>query len=313
MPRWILHLPRMVAVVLCAMQFKVSAAINEEQIVARANAALALMSFSVIPDVTTSTLSINQNNRESSDLTLTQLGGGATISKDLPIYLEGTLAFSRFDPTFVVSNGQNTRMLPLKWNSISVSGGIGWDVSLNDNLVLRPIANISLGRVMSDMKVAQWYINQNYDMDLSFIDGGALNAYGYGGSLMLDYEMISTPQDIDAELRYSYIRLNSFGSTASGAKGQANAENLALYLRRRAPTGYELLKKPLRYVLEGAHTQFLGEQRGALGFDYMSSMGVGLELDSSYYDVFVTRTRLMMRYMFGQNSDGYSLGLAMSF
>ena len=42
-----------------------------------------------------------------------------------------------------------------------------------------------------------------------FLDGGTLNVYGLGGSLMLDYELFSAAQDIDAELRYSYQHLQS--------------------------------------------------------------------------------------------------------
>lgn len=45
----------------------------------------------------------------------------------------------------------------------------------------------------------------------------------------------------------------------------------------------------------------------------MTSLGVGLELDSSKYPVFITRTRLVARYMFGNNTTGYGVGLAMSF
>ena len=83
---------------------------------------------------------------------------------------------------------------------------------------------------------------------------------------------------------------------------------------RRAPIAdWTLLGNPLRYVLEGAHTEFLGEQRGALGFTGLTSLGVGLELDSSKYPVFITRTRLVARYMFGNNTTGYGVGLAMSF
>ena len=33
---------------------------------------------------------------------------------------------------------------------------------------------------------------------------------------MLDYERFSATQDIDAELRYSYMHLQSFGSSAEG-------------------------------------------------------------------------------------------------
>ncbi len=91
------------------------------------------------------------------------------------------------------------------------------------------------------------------------------------------------------------------------------AKATSLYARYRAPTGMSLLDRPLRYVLEFAHTTYLGDQRGALGFDYMNSLGVGFELDSSAYNVFVTRTRLVLRYAFGDNVNGYAVGLAMSF
>jgi hypothetical protein len=45
----------------------------------------------------------------------------------------------------------------------------------------------------------------------------------------------------------------------------------------------------------------------------LTSLGIGLELDSSKYPVFITRTRLVARYMFGNNTTGYGVGLAMSF
>ena len=96
-------------------------------------------------------------------------------------------------------------------------------------------------------------------------------------------------------------------------QGQADAENLSLYLRRRAPTGLMLLSKPLRYVLEGARTEYFGDQRGMLGFDALNSLGAGFEMDSSKYDIIISRTRLVGRYMFGENTAGYSMGLAVSF
>jgi hypothetical protein len=45
----------------------------------------------------------------------------------------------------------------------------------------------------------------------------------------------------------------------------------------------------------------------------MTSLGAGLELDSSKYDIIVTRTRLMARYKFGESVRGCSVGLAISF
>ena len=89
------------------------------------NAALSLMTFTVTPDITASNLSINNGGGDTSDLLLTQLGGGATMSDGFPIYLEGNLGFSRYDPQFVITRGEETNTFPAKWNTLSASGGMG--------------------------------------------------------------------------------------------------------------------------------------------------------------------------------------------
>ncbi|MBP8221446.1 MAG: autotransporter domain-containing protein [Aeromonadaceae bacterium] len=281
------------------------------------NAALSLMTFTLTPDVTASNLSINDNSGDGSsgesDLLMTQLGGGATMSDGFPIYLEGNLGFSRYDPQFVISRGEETKTFPAKWNTISASGGVGWDFDLSEHWVIRPIANLSLGTVASDLRIADWVFDHKTAKETAFLENGRLNAYGLGGSLMLDYELFSERHDIDAEIRYSYIHLQSFGSTSEVVQGAADAENLSIYLRRRAPTGLEFLSRPVRYVLEGARTEYFGTQRGLLGFNALNSLGAGLEIDSSQYDILISRTRLVGRYMFGENTAGYSLGLAVSF
>ncbi|MBO2902811.1 hypothetical protein J5H42_18885 [Aeromonas dhakensis] len=292
---------------------------EESRVQQRANAVVSLMTFTVVPDITASNINIGSGTNQSSALNITQVGGGATMSESVPVYLEGTLGFSRYDPQFVISNGSESRTLPTKWNSLTATGGIGWDIGLHrdrhgGNLVLRPIGNVTLGTVASDLRIGNWLLGQYTGKNLDFLDGGRLDVYGLGGAMMLDYELFSPAQDIDAELRYSYQHLQSFGGTAASVTGQANAENLGLYLRRRAPIGsLTLLGKPVRYVLEGARTEYLGEQRGLLGFNSLNSLGLGLELDSSKYDIFVTRTRLVARYMFSHNTSGYGVGLAMSF
>ncbi|PHS84951.1 hypothetical protein AAW02_06705 [Aeromonas dhakensis] len=292
---------------------------DESRVQQRANAVVSLMTFTVVPDITASNINIGSGTNQSSALNMTQVGGGATMSESVPVYLEGTLGFSRYDPQFVISNGSESRTLPTKWNSLTATGGIGWDIGLHrdrhgGNLVLRPIGNVTLGTVASDLRIGNWLLGQYTGKNLDFLDGGRLDVYGLGGAMMLDYELFSPAQDIDAELRYSYQHLQSFGGTAASVTGQANAENLGLYLRRRAPIGsLTLLGKPVRYVLEGARTEYLGEQRGLLGFNSLNSLGLGLELDSSKYDIFVTHTRLVARYMFSHNTSGYGVGLAMSF
>lgn len=157
----------------------------------RANAVLSLMSYTVVPDITASDLNIGSGGNEKNSLSITQFGGGATMSEAVPIYLEGTLGYSRYDPQFVFSNGSESRKIPVKWNSLTATGGIGWDIKLHTdrwggNLVLRPIANFTLGTMASDLRIGAYALEQYKDADFKFLDGGRLNAYGLGGSLMLD-------------------------------------------------------------------------------------------------------------------------------
>ncbi|MBS0343901.1 MAG: hypothetical protein JSS56_25640, partial [Proteobacteria bacterium] len=63
-----------------------------------------------------------------------------------------------------------------------------------------------------------------------------------------------------------------------------------------------------------SHSRYLGSQADILGFDYLTSVGAGLELDTSAFNpLYVTRARAVLRYMFGNNVSGTSLGLAVSF
>ncbi len=106
-----------------------------------ANGVLTLMSYSVVPDLASSSLSINNAATDNPGVFMWQLGGGFTISKSFPLYLEGALAYSRYDPTFIASDGTQSRALPVRWNTFSGTIGIGWDFPLTENkeLVFRPI------------------------------------------------------------------------------------------------------------------------------------------------------------------------------
>jgi len=287
--------------------------LDDEQLQKSVNAVLGIMGFSVVPDVTSGTLSISNATTSNPEIYITNFAGGATMSKTFPLYLEGGFAYSRYNPEYITGESSKQTILKLKWNSILLSGGAGWDFSIADKWVLRPIFNFSLGMMRSDLSIASHVLGNITGIDLEFLDNGKMNTYGLGGSLMLDYEDYSPERDIDFEWRYSNITLNSFDTPSDAVSGTSNSISSSLYARWRAPTGIKILQRPLRYVLEAAHTTYLGDQRGILGFNNLSSLGLGIELDSSAYDIIVTRTRLVGRYMFGHNVTGFTIGLAMSF
>ncbi|MDM0036072.1 hypothetical protein QTI33_28320 [Variovorax sp. J22P271] len=278
-----------------------------------ANGVLALMAFQAVPDLTSSSLSISNASHGDPGIVMSQLGGGFTVSKRLPLYLEGAIAYSRYDPVFVASNGVEARQLPACWNSLSGTAGMGWDFPITPELAFRPIFNFSLGKVASDLQVARAYLRNVTDRQLDFLDGGSLNAYGLGGAVMLDWEHYREDYEVDVELRYSDIELKSYGSSSATVEGSASARTANLWARWRAPTGLQAFDRPLRYVLEFSHSHYLGSQAGVLGFDRLTTLGTGLELDTSAHDIFITRIRGVLRYVFGNNVSGFSLGLAVSF
>jgi len=273
----------------------------------RADALMTITGYSLTPDVTTGNLKIN-NGGGKADLQMTSLGGGDRISENFPLYLEGTIAFNRYNPTFT----ENSVNIPMYWNSITGTGGIGWDFPITDQLRFRPIANIMLGHLESDASVAVRYINNNRDVNLQFINSGRMNSYGVGGSVMLDYENYKPDQEIDIELRYTNIAIQTFASSTA-VQGSADSQSLSLWARSRIPTPFMALERPLRAVFEVANTQFLGDLRGTLGFSSLSSIGTGIELDRSASDPIFSRIRLVFRYQFGLNVRGTSIGLAASF
>ena len=136
---------------------------------------------------------------------------------------------------------------------------------------------------------------------------------GYGGSLMLDYEHYRQDYEIDVELRYTIIQLQSLPGTFEAVQGSYLAQNINLWSRWRAPTGWTALQRPVRYVLEFTYSVYFENQDDGLGFNHLCSLGAGLELDSSAYTRLFTRVRLMGRYRFGENVEGWTIGLGISF
>ena len=100
---------------------------------------------------------------------------------------------------------------------------------------------------------------------------------------MLDYERYLPENEIDAELRYSNIHLQSFHSS-SAVQGHSLAQTLSFWSRYRAPTGVVALERPVRYVLEYAYTRFLGDLEGRSVSRTCTLLACGLELDTSRYD-----------------------------
>jgi hypothetical protein len=284
---------------------------------------LGLFGYNAIPDGSTNSLQINRSQFSSSavspTLQLGQLGFGFTVSEAFPLFLESYIGYARYDPRAYFSGGDETRRLPLRWNNVIGTVGVGYDIRLAEYLWLRPIINGSLGYAASDASIFGAFINWRRDRDISFLTDKHMNVYGLGGALMLAYYDYTPARNIDVELRYSEMRLQTFGDTPEGIRGSSTARTLGIWARYRWPTGLEAFGRPLRWVLDGSGSTYLGDQREALGFGWSVKVGGGIEFDVGRHEIGaaginLSRVRLIARYFYGDGGiTGTSFGIGMSF
>ncbi len=289
----------------------------------RRGGVLGLMGYNVVPDGSANALQISRSEfsaQESSPtLQLSQFGFGFTVSESLPIFLESYLGTARYDPRAYLTGGDATRRLPLRWNNVAMTLGVGYDFRLAENLYLRPIINGSLGYAASDASLFGSFINYRRDVDISPLTDQHMNVHGLGASLMLAYYDYRPARDIDIELRYTQIRLQTFGDTIPAGRGSSTPRTLGLWGRYRWPTGLEVSGRPLRWVIDGSGSWYLGDQRQALGFGWSVKIGGGIEFDVGRYEfglmgINVSRVRLIARYFYGEGGiTGTSFGIGMSF
>lgn len=290
----------------------------------RRGGVLGLMGYSVIPDGSANALQVDRSSQGGSNedgdptLTLSQFGFGFTWGESFPLFTEIYLSYARYDPRAVFTR-ESARVTPFRWNNFTGTLGIGYDIRLSETLWLRPIVNVAAGYAASDVGLFASFIEYRRDVDLSLLTDAEVQAWGVGGALTLAHYDYRPERDIDVELRYTQIHLETFGNTVSAARGQSTAQALGLWGRYRWPSGWEMFGRPVRWVLDGNATAYLGDQRDAIGFSWAVKVGGGIEFDTGRWElgamgINLNRVRLIGRYFYADdNITGYSVGIGMSF
>jgi len=289
----------------------------------RRGGVLALMGYNMSPDGSSNAVQIDRSNATgegegSPTFTMSQFGFGFTWSESFPLFTEAYIGTARYDPRAVFTN-LGERRSPLRWNNITGTIGIGYDFRLAQYLWLRPILNVSAGYAASDASLFGSFVKYRTGRDIEALTGQHVNVWGIGGSLMLAYYDYQPARDIDVELRYTQLQLQTFGDTIRAARGRSTAQTLGLWARYRWPTGLEAFGRPVRWVLDGSFTTYLGDQEEVLGFTWAAKVGGGVEVDLGRYEIGafginMNRVRLIARYFFAdRNITGTSIGLGISF
>ena len=292
------------------------------QLAPRGAGVLGLMGYNMSPDGSANALQVNRTDARTeygaSTMTLSQFGAGFTVAESFPLWLEGYVGTARYDPRATFTN-LPPRQTPLRWNNLAATVGAGYDIQIGEYLWLRPIFNLSGGYAASDASLFGSFVNYRTDRDISALTNQHVNVWGIGGSLMLAYYDHRPARDIDVELRYTQIYLQTFGDTIQAARGTSMAKTLGLWARYRWPTGWEAFGRPVRWVLDGSFSGYLGDQEQVIGFSWAAKIGGGIEIDLGRHEIgavglTISRVRLVARYFIGDNNvTGTSVGIGISF
>jgi hypothetical protein len=284
---------------------------------------LGLMGYGAIPSASASTLQVNRKTvgPEEGDptLTLSQLGFGFEVDESFPLWLEVYASYTRYDARAVL-RGEGTRDVSARWNNFTTTLGIGWDFYLADSLYVTPILNVAGGYAASDSALASdffaWRLGRSEQSALSDVHA---NVWGVGGSLMVNYYNYSAERQIDLQARYTQLRLQTFGNSLPAARGTSTSSTFGVWGQYRWPTGIELFRRPLRWVVTGAASTYFGDQRQATGFAWSTTIGGGIEFDVGRLQfgalgLDVSRVQFTINYLYAdRNITGASFGLGISF
>jgi hypothetical protein len=284
---------------------------------------LGIMGYNMVPDGSANALQVDASNARGGEdgspvFSLAQTGFGFTTSETLPIFLEWYAGYARYDPRTAFT-GEAPGQTPLRWNNVTTTIGIGYDIRLTDHIWLRPVLNGALGYAASDLSLFGSFLNIRRGVEIPGLENQHVSAWGRGGSLMLAYYDFREEGDVDIELRYTYLVLETFGDTVASARGRSEAKTLGLWARYRWPTGVEAFGRPLRWVLDGSATTYFGDQQDVMGFTWAVKAGGGIEFDTGRWELGafglnLNRVRLIGRYFYGDNNvTGYSFGIGITF
>ncbi|MEJ1995097.1 MAG: autotransporter domain-containing protein [Limibacillus sp.] len=279
-----------------------------------AEAALAVYGIAAVPSETASTLQLESTSSKYNTFRAGQFGGGFTLDEEFPLYLEGFIGFTRYDPQLIISEGGEESTLPLRWNTVAATGGIGWEFDINENLSILPMAQFSIGRIQSDTSIAAQIVAEKLGLDTNFIDGGGLTVGGVGGSLSLIYnKRWESDYEVDVTFRHTHIHLRPVLDNRN-VIASADAITTGFWSRLRIPTGLRLFDRPVRIVTEASGSYLSGDQGRALSTSWLLQGGAGGEIDfSETWVPLISTTRLVARYTHGENLTGFSIGLSASF
>ena len=279
---------------------------------AAARVALAVLGIAATPNETLSSLSVVSTSGDNSSFRSTQLRGGFNLL-DSPLYLEGLIAYQRYNPTFIFPGVSPDVELDVTWESVAGTVGVGWDFPLGGDWRLRPIGHLSLGQVATDADVVG-RPPMPLGMRAAQAVDGTLNSYGVGASLALVRDATFGKWEGEYRLRQTYLEFPPLNEPQAG-DAKASSNQTTLFARHRYPLeGFRPLDLPSNLILDAGVVFYRGDGEAVLQTNWVATAGIGLELETEESSLLGGLAgRVMLSGVVSQEFDGLSIGFGLRF
>lgn len=279
---------------------------------AAARAALAVLGIAATPNDTLPSVSVLSATGDTSSFRSTQLRGG-TNAFDNDLYIEGLVAYQRYNPTLIFPEIAPGTEVDVTWASVAGTVGIGWDFRLAGDWKIRPSGHLSLGHVTADAFLVDLPIPLGTVRADEVVDG-SLDAYGLGGSLSIFRDATFGPWQAEYKFRRTYLQFHPINEPQAG-NATASSNQTTLFSRHRYPLqDTRVFNLASKLVLDAGLVLYHGDGATVLRTDWAATVGVGLELETETLGLPVVQAgRVMVNAVVAEEFDGLSVGFGLRF
>lgn len=273
-------------------------------------AGLAALGLATAPPAYNALLFLERVRPGDLDFASGQLGAWGTPLENSDLYLEGFVASQFYTPSFEIA-GDSARIEDVKWRSFSATVGVGWDFPVTERLSLRPVVNAAVGRITSNSDVA---VDGVPGGTADLIAGDAVEAFGYGGSLALDYAVQTEERQIEFRMRHARLRHVAIGVTDDPSSSTETIATSAIARHRMPIPDWRVAGGRVRWVAEATYARYDGDTRDVIGLPWIARLGTGVEFETGQLGRYAPpRVRTMVRYVFGEDFAGIGFGAGLVF
>jgi len=196
-----------------------------------------------------------------------------------------------------------------EWRAIGASGAVGWNFPLRGAWRVRP--GVSLGLAYLDNSASY---NAAGEVELKpFIDGTLVNWDAWAAisaaTLTLERQRDTAHMDYGLSGRYVLAHTNVFAATDDVQVGTDTSQFLVARADVGGPTSLSYAEQSVDWDVFGSWLGLFDVEESSLGFDELFNLGAGLSLRAIRG---LPRLRLSAAWIFGEDIDGWSVGIGLA-